>query len=82
MINVIHQMYEDFYLIFTVGGAREHIMYTIDVHQGDNLAPLLYLLFFQAAINMLKKEWESEQIKCPEFKILPETQKGRSMWEA
>jgi len=69
-------MYEDFYLIFTVGEAEERIPYTIGVHQGDNLAPLLFLLFFQAAIDSLKKEWEKEQIKCPEFKRFPDTQKG------
>eukprot|EP00957_Ditylum_brightwellii_P110432 8421878-Ditylum_brightwellii.AAC.1 len=42
-------MYSDFKLEFTVGAATKDIPYTIGVHQGDNLAPLLLNIFFQAA---------------------------------
>jgi hypothetical protein len=70
-------MYENFFLLFSIGDAEEKIPYSIGVHQGDNLAPLLFLLFFQATIDSLKKKWESEQIKCPEFHRFQDTKKGK-----
>jgi hypothetical protein len=55
MVNVIKCMYQDFSLLFTVGKATEEILYSIGVHQGDNLAPLLFNIFFKLHLNRWKK---------------------------
>eukprot|EP00957_Ditylum_brightwellii_P126846 9669230-Ditylum_brightwellii.AAC.1 len=40
-------MYCGFALKFTVGASTKEILYTIGVHQGDNLAPLLFNIIFK-----------------------------------
>ena len=55
LVNVIIRLYENFHLIYKNRSAEEFIKYIIGVHQGNNLAPLLFNLFFQAAIDSLKK---------------------------
>ena len=55
VIHVIKRMYQDFSLLFTVGNVTEEILYSIGVHQGDNLALLLFNIFFrQPLIPLLK----------------------------
>eukprot|EP00957_Ditylum_brightwellii_P045829 3477121-Ditylum_brightwellii.AAC.1 len=39
----------------------------IGVHQGDNLAPPLFNLFFQAALESLETAWELENIPVLKF---------------
>eukprot|EP00957_Ditylum_brightwellii_P141458 10776648-Ditylum_brightwellii.AAC.1 len=56
--NVIKCMYCGFSLKFTVGDATKDIPYTMGVHQGDDLAPLLFNIFFQAALDSLESTWE------------------------
>ena len=70
-------MYTDFVLNFTVGKAKKTIPYTIGVHQGDNLAPILFNLFFQAAIDSLETEWIKNQIERPTFKWFSSDSRGR-----
>eukprot|EP00957_Ditylum_brightwellii_P158630 12073986-Ditylum_brightwellii.AAC.1 len=67
-------MYSSFSLKFTVGEATQEIPYTIGVHQGDNLVPLLFNIFFQAALDSLEKVW-SEHAGIPGTRLLgPMTQ--------
>ena len=55
-INIIRWMYLNFELTFSVGKTKLKIPYTIGVHQGDNLAPILFNIFFQAAIDTLSSQ--------------------------
>ena len=52
-VSVINRMYQNFELTFSVGEATSFIPYTIGVYQGNNLAPILFNLFFQAAVESL-----------------------------
>ena len=76
-INIIRQMYLNFKLTFSVGKTKLKIPYTIGVHQGDNLAPILFNIFFQAAINTLSSQWTTHQIQKPTFQWFPSKRQGR-----
>ena len=77
LVSVIDRMYQDFKLTFSVGSAESAIPYTIGVHQGDNLTPILFSLFFQAAVESLPATWENEHsINIPKFRWFPKD-KGR-----
>ena len=77
LVSVIDRMYQDFELTFSVGEATSSIPYIIGVHQGDNLAPILFNLFFQAAVESLAATWESDHsITTPKFRWFPKD-KGR-----
>ena len=52
-IDIIRWMYLNFEFTFSVGKTKLKIPYTIGIHQGDNLAPILFNIFFQAAIDTL-----------------------------
>ena len=68
LVSVIDRMYQDFELTFSVGEATSSIPYTIGVHQCDNLAPILFNHFFQAAVESLAATWESDHfITTPKF---------------
>ena len=69
LVSVINRMYQDFELTFSVGDADAIIPYTIGVHQGDNLAPILLNLYFQATVKSLAATWKDEHsIATPEFR--------------
>eukprot|EP00957_Ditylum_brightwellii_P016302 1226068-Ditylum_brightwellii.AAC.1 len=76
-VDVICRMYRDFHLISSVGKASETILYTIGVHQGDNLAPLLFNLFFQAALESLEHFWQTECFPILQFCWFPTCKNGR-----
>jgi len=50
LIEVIRKMYSNCYVQMTVGKESEQVSYGAGVQQGDNMAPLLFLLVMQAAI--------------------------------
>ena len=54
--------------------ATKSILYTICVHQGDNLAPLLFNIFFQAALDSLDSVWDLE---LPKFRFFPTAKSGK-----
>ena len=66
-INIIRCMYLNFELTFSSSKAKKTIPYTIGVHQGNNLAPILFNIFFQAAIDALSSQWITHQIQKPTF---------------
>ena len=47
------------------------------VHQGDNLAPLLFVLVFQAAMESLELTNECKEITKPQYKYFPNTKTGK-----
>ena len=68
LVSVIDRMYQDFKLTFSVCDAYTIILYTIRVHQCNNLAPILFNIYFQATVESLVVTWKSEHsIATPEF---------------
>ena len=53
MMRMIKRMYENFKLKLEKGKESTIIDYITGVHQGDNLAPLLFVIVFQAAMESL-----------------------------
>eukprot|EP00957_Ditylum_brightwellii_P009225 698182-Ditylum_brightwellii.AAC.1 len=70
-------MYSGFSLKFTVGEAAKKTPYTIGEHQGDNLAPLLFNIFFQSALNLLEKVWSEHSLPIPMFHYFPMAKSGK-----
>eukprot|EP00957_Ditylum_brightwellii_P066863 5074214-Ditylum_brightwellii.AAC.1 len=70
-------MYSSFSLKFTVREATKEIPYTIGVHQGDNLAPLLFIIFFQAVLDSLEKVWTEHSLPIPMFCYFPMAKSGK-----
>ena len=66
-------MYEKFALELKKGNETTTIEYLTGVHQGDNLAPLLFVLVFQAAMESLQLSPECEEISKPQYKYFPNT---------
>ena len=54
LINVIKKMYKKFALKIEKGEEISFVDYLIGVHQGDNPAPLLFVVIFMAAMQTLK----------------------------
>eukprot|EP00957_Ditylum_brightwellii_P026413 1997903-Ditylum_brightwellii.AAC.1 len=69
-------MYCGFSLKFTVGEAKMDIPYSIGVHQGDNLAPLHFNIFFQAALDSMESIWEESLLPLPKFWFFPNAKSG------
>ena len=66
LVDIITWIYVGFELQLSVGSTEKKIPYTIGVHQEDNLAPILFNLFFQAAVKSFGVLWE-RTITTPEF---------------
>ena len=57
LVKVIAALNTDCTVKLDVDGEDIEIKYTIGVKQGDNLAPVLFLFYIQAAIDTLEKKW-------------------------
>jgi hypothetical protein len=57
LVKVIMELNTNCSVKLDVDGEDIDIMYTIGVKQGDNLAPILFLFYIQAAIDSLEKKW-------------------------
>ena len=66
-VNVIKRMYKDFHLGFNIGKSKKTITYSIGVHQGDNLAPIIFNIFFEATVSTLTHAWQENKISYPLF---------------
>ena len=60
MIAVIAKLYNDIKIQFTIGSSQATFQSTSGVKQGNNLAPILFLIVVQAAIQQLEKNGPSE----------------------
>ena len=76
MIRTIQHMYEKFQLVFKKGKEEVSIDYLTGVHQGDNLAPLLFILVFQAAMESLESTQQRSTISTPSYRFFPNTTKN------
>ena len=57
LVSVIAALNTNCTVLLDVDGDDIEIQYTIGVKQGDNLAPVLFLFYIQAAIDTLEKKW-------------------------
>lgn len=71
MIRTIQHMPEKFQLVFKKGKEEVSIDYLTGVHQGDNLAPLLFILVFQAAMEYLESTQQRSTISTPPTDSFP-----------
>eukprot|EP00957_Ditylum_brightwellii_P170180 12954799-Ditylum_brightwellii.AAC.1 len=69
-------MYCGFSPKFTVGEATMDIPCSIGVYQGDDLAPLLFNIFFQAALDLLESIWEENLLPLPKFRFFSNAKSG------
>ena len=69
-------MCANFSLCSLKGDEKETIDYLIEVHQGDNLAPLLFVLVFQASMETLEHTGKRKGISTPIYQYFPNTKKG------
>ena len=77
LIETIRKMYKKFALKFKKGEKTVSIVYPTGVHQGNNLAPILFIIVFQAAIESIGKIEEMRQIHISKYKMFPNTAKGK-----
>jgi len=54
-MRVIQNMYDNMQVKLQIGTEERNIPYTIDVQQGDNMAPVLFLFTMQAFAELLEK---------------------------
>ena len=53
------------------------IYYLIGVHQGANLAPLLFIIIFQATMESLELTDKQQTIMTPSYSYFPDMDKGK-----
>ena len=71
LVDTIRRMYKTFSLGVKKGDEMSFIDYLIGVHQGDNLAPVLFSLVFQAAMHMFDVV-SADKFTATEFKFFPD----------
>ena len=54
-LQVIKKLYRDFKIQIKIGKCKNLIDYTTGVNQGDNLAPILFIIVMQFPVEMLEK---------------------------
>ena len=56
LIKVIEKLYKNFKIEIKVGKKIELIDYSMGVKQGDNLAPILFIIFMQFMAELVSKK--------------------------
>ena len=69
-------MYEKFSLELKKSDKTSTINYLIGVHQGNNFAPLLFVLVFQTAMESLQLTSEWGEITKPQYKYFLDKKKA------
>ena len=67
LIKVITKLYHKFKIEICVGKSKAEIDYAVGVKQGDNLAPILFIIVIQFLAELLEKKWSQHGIKRAEF---------------
>ncbi|GMI62527.1 hypothetical protein ScalyP_jg5732 [Parmales sp. scaly parma] len=57
LVQIIGVLHEKVMVKFEVGDATKEFPSTVGVKQGDNLAPVLFVMFMQVVIETVKKKW-------------------------
>ena len=66
-LNVIKKLYRNFKIKIKVGKEKTLIDYSTGVKQGDNLAPILFIIVMQFLAELLGKKWKENNIYMPSF---------------
>ena len=66
-LNVIKKLYKNFMIEIKVGKKKTLIDYSTGVNQGDNLAPILFIIVMQFLAKLLKKMETTQYIYMPNF---------------
>ena len=74
-IATIRRIYKTLSLSVKKGDEMSFIDYLIGVHQGDNLAPVLFSLVFQAAMHTFNMV-SADKFTAIEFKFFPNRKNG------
>ena len=73
MLVVIKKLYQDVTINLKVGEKMKKFGSNCGVKEGDNLAPILFLIFMNAVATSLQKEWI---FQIPQFRRRTDTTKG------
>ena len=76
LINVIARIYKTFKLNIKKGDKTSFLEYLSGVHQGDPLAPLLFVLVYQACMETLDIV-RGDQLAPLAFRHFPDTKTGK-----
>ena len=80
LITILKKLYTDVMIHLKVGSKTETFGSTCGVKQGDNLAPILFIIFMNAVSTMLDELWKNA-FKKPGFKWAPDTaMHGQTQW--
>jgi hypothetical protein len=58
----IHTMYTDLVVVLKIEIEFQEIMQSVGVHQGDNMAPVLFLFLMSVAAKTLEVKWREDGI--------------------
>ena len=67
LIKVIEKLYKDFKSEIKVGKRKELINYSMGVKQGDNLVPIIFIIFVQFMAELVSKKWKDNNISTLKF---------------
>ena len=67
LFNIISKQYKDTRIKFKNGKATIEFESTVDMEQGDNLAPILFLFMIEASMEIIEMEFKNGQISVPKF---------------
>ena len=66
LINIIIKLHTNVEYIIKIGKENEFIPATVGVKQGDNLGPILFIIFINAVITTIDDNWQN--IKIPKVR--------------
>ena len=67
-LRVIKKLYKDFKIELKIGKCKTNVEYSTGVKQGDNLAPILFIIVMQFLAELLEKKWRENNLYMPRFK--------------
>ena len=74
LISVIQKLYRDVKIDLRIGKEKTTFGSTCGVKQGDNLAPILFIMFMNCVAESLDELWDFEQ---PNLQYVPDDEDGR-----
>ena len=67
LINIIYSLYKLVRMKFKLGKQIHEFLNLVEVKQGNNVAPVLFLFVMQAALESLERVWVEHSIVLPSF---------------
>ena len=66
-LQVIKKLYRNFKIQIKIEKCKNLIDYTTVVKQGDNLAPILFIIYMKCLAELLENKWRENDIKMIPF---------------